>query len=166
MTITFQCTECHKEVKAPDAAAGKRGKCPFCGHSVFIPAPVAEDDLIPLAPIDEEEERRRSENIRELFRRERDIIAETGSKPAPPLEQKEDLGAPDLHHYVVNYCLDMAEGKLQRADHTAEQLKKLGSPGKEAVDDFVQGRITEKALDSIPKPVLKAFLTQLKSKLA
>ncbi len=165
MTITFECTECRKEVKAPDAAAGKRGKCPFCGHSVYIPAPVAEDDLIPFAAVDEAEERRREQNIKELFRQERDIIAETGSKPAPPIDQKEDLAAPDLHHFVVNYCLDLAGGKLERAEITVGQLRKLGAPGKAAVDDFLQGRTTEKALDQIPKPVLKGFLMQLRGKL-
>lgn len=38
MSIRTTCQSCGKAVKAPDSAAGKRGKCPFCGHSVRIPS--------------------------------------------------------------------------------------------------------------------------------
>ena len=44
MPITFRCEGCQKDVTAPDAAAGKRGRCPFCGHLNAIPHLVDEDD--------------------------------------------------------------------------------------------------------------------------
>ena len=59
MTIAFRCSHCHKDVQAPDAAAGKRGKCPFCGQSNYVPAPVAPADELDLAPVDEAADRRR-----------------------------------------------------------------------------------------------------------
>jgi hypothetical protein len=55
MPITVQCEKCGKRLKAPDAAAGKRVKCPGCGGPVSVPAaaPAAnlldglgEDDLL------------------------------------------------------------------------------------------------------------------------
>jgi len=40
MPIEFPCPTCHQQVRTPDAAAGKKGKCPNCGTLVMIPAPV------------------------------------------------------------------------------------------------------------------------------
>ncbi len=40
MPIEFPCPICHQQVRTPDAAAGKKGKCPNCGTLVLIPAPV------------------------------------------------------------------------------------------------------------------------------
>ncbi|MCI0358087.1 MAG: YIP1 family protein [Planctomycetaceae bacterium] len=40
MPIEFPCPACHQQVRTPDAAAGKKGKCPNCGAVVIIPAPV------------------------------------------------------------------------------------------------------------------------------
>jgi len=161
MTITFRCEHCHKEVDAPDSAAGKRGKCPFCQQTTYIPLPVSEDEVLDLAPVDEEEERRRQEEIEALRQQERDLIAEIGGEAAVPLEHREDLAPEDLYHFVVNYCLDMASGKLDRARVDATRLGEFGSLGREAVRDFQNQRVTEPALDQIPEPVLRGFLKQL-----
>jgi len=163
MAIKFPCHNCHNEVTAPDAAAGKKGKCPFCGHSNEIPAPVAEEDLIPLAPIDEEAEARERAERRALYEQEKDLLEETGGAPPIPLEQREGLTGKDLHHFVVNYCLDLADGKLAQAEEHAVHLKRYGDLGADAVEDFLSGAATEPALDAIPRPVLQEFLKQLKS---
>jgi hypothetical protein len=161
MSITFLCEHCQKEIKAPDASAGKRGKCPFCQQSVYVPAPAADEELIPLAPIDEEEERRSAQRIKELVEQDRELIAQTGSVPEAPLEQQEDMAAEDLYHLVVNYCLDLTTGKLDRAGTHVAHLRKFGFLGQQAVGDFLSGRAEEDALNTIPKPVLKGFLNQL-----
>src|SRR5262245_30094432 len=49
MPIEFPCPTCHQQVRTPDAAAGKKGKCPNCGTIVIIPAPVVA--LPPASPI-------------------------------------------------------------------------------------------------------------------
>ena len=165
MTITFQCEHCRKEVKAPEAAAGKRGKCPYCGQSNYIPAPVSEDDILPLAPVDEAEERRRQERIRALLDQEKQLISESGGEPFVPLEHRGDLTPEDLHHFVVNYCLDMAGSRLQRAEAHVAKLKQFPGLAQQAVADFVSKKATEPALDSIPARVLQGFLTQLREKL-
>jgi len=165
MTITFQCEHCRKEVKAPDAAAGKRGTCPYCGQSNYIPAPVSEDDVLPLAPVDEAEERRRAEQIRALLAQEKQIIAESGGEPSVPLEHREDLTPEDLYHLVVNYCLDMAGSKLDRAETHVAKLRQFPGLAQQAVADFISKKASEPALDSIPARVLKGFLTKLREKL-
>jgi len=161
MAITFNCEHCHKQVSAPDSVGGKRGKCPYCKHSMYIPMPVSEEELLDLAPIDEDEERERQRLVEELRAQEHDLIAEIGASDSVPLSEREDLTSEDLHHFVINYCLDMADGNLERADHHAQELKQFRGLGNEAVKYFqiVQG--DEPALANIPQPVIQGFLTQL-----
>jgi hypothetical protein len=163
MSITFRCETCRKDVQAPESAAGKRGKCPFCGHSSYIPQPVSDDDLLPLAPVDEDEERRRQQEVHQLFEQERDLIAQTGSKPQAPLDQREDVKTEELHHFVVNYCLDMSVSKLPQADKQVIELRKQPL-GQQTVQDFLDGKATEPALKKIPPRLLQAFLLQLRDK--
>jgi hypothetical protein len=172
MPIKFECTECHKIVTAPDAAGGKRGKCPFCGRLVDIPLPPpppepqAEDpDLIPLAPIDEDEERKLSDERKALYAQEQSLLkAMAPSEDSVPIEQREDLSSEDLHHFVVNYLLDMFEGNLARAGAHADKLRSLGFAGIGAVDDFLEGKADEPALGHIPAPIREGFLRELKAR--
>ena len=41
MPIPVTCDGCGARFKAPDAAAGKKGKCPKCGARIVVPAPAA-----------------------------------------------------------------------------------------------------------------------------
>jgi len=166
MAIKFLCHNCNNEVTAPDAAAGKKGKCPFCGHSNDIPAPLPPEELIPLAPVDEEAERQRAEEVARLREQERELLGELGGEEPVPLEHREDLTSADLHHFVVNYCLDMSQGKLQRAEQHAEKLRQHKPLGAAAVEDFLTGSAVEPALDHIPRPVILAFLKKLKESVA
>jgi len=161
MSIKFSCEHCHREVNAPDQAAGKRGKCPYCGQSSYIPAPVSDEDVLDLAPIDEDEERKRKAEIEALRQAEHDLIAEQRGSDEPPLEQRDDVQSDDLHHFVVNYCLDMFAGKLDRARMHADKLRTFGPAGRQAIRDFQSGKVTEDALADIPKPVLLGFLKEL-----
>jgi hypothetical protein len=229
MSIKFQCVECGCEVKVPDEAAGKRGKCPQCsavndvpkpmdassdddfldfimGEVDRAPAPVEddpipfddgdtiglapekpapapapqsapppaapadddEDDLLGLAPIDEEEERERAEQTRKLMEQERELLADNEGDGGRKLEQRDDLDASDLHHFIVNYCSDMAEGKLDRAKTHIEELKKYRGLAGEAIEGFLAGKVDpvdRQALASIPTPVLAGFLKTLKDDL-
>ena len=167
MTIKFRCVKCDKVVEAPDKAAGQRGKCPYCGQKSYIPAPAADQDdgEIPLAPIDEAEERSRQEEIKALLAQERDLLHEMGRQPDVPLEHKEDLRSEDLYHFVVNYCLDMFSGNLERAESYVRKMKPFKYTAITAVEDFRTEKATETALSAIPKKVLKGFLTELKDKL-
>ncbi|MFA6133538.1 MAG: hypothetical protein WC869_05930 [Phycisphaerae bacterium] len=164
MSITFKCEHCHKEVKAPDAAGGKRGKCPFCGGSTYIPSPVAEEDLLDLAP-DDDELRRIEEQKRKLYELEHDLIAHNKGEPSAPLDQKENLDSDDLHHFAINYVLEMARGNIEAADLQLRELKKFGLLGAKAVEEIISGKVEEPALDAIPRRTKDLYLSTLKSKL-
>ena len=168
MTIKFICDSCGKEIKAPDGSEGKKGKCHFCGEEIVIPQPPKElddDGLIPLAPIDEEEERHYKDTINDIVRQEHDVIAQSGGSPKPSMPDPETAASEDLHHFVVNYCLNMSNSKLETAAVELKKLRQYGPTGLQAIDDFVKGDAFELALDVIPARVLEGFLSQLKGEL-
>jgi len=39
MAVAVTCPHCHKQLKAPEQAIGKRAKCPHCQHVLTVPAP-------------------------------------------------------------------------------------------------------------------------------
>jgi hypothetical protein len=49
MAIEFHCPYCTAAIRVPDAAAGKRGKCPKCATRLLVPAVAVPDPLDPLA---------------------------------------------------------------------------------------------------------------------
>jgi phage FluMu protein Com/ribosomal protein S20 len=71
MPIQFRCSHCNKRVQAPDAAAGKKAKCPVCGELIEVPAEEPDDD--PLAGLDKS-------------------IARLSSEAAPPKAPQAYLG--------------------------------------------------------------------------
>ena len=68
MAIKFHCENCGQKVQAPDEHGGKRGQCPFCKHSIYIPAAAEEGGEIPLAPLSDQEEQKRRELLEESAR--------------------------------------------------------------------------------------------------
>jgi len=163
--IRFTCQHCGKEVQAPASAAGRTGKCPYCGHSNPVPTPpddAEDEDLIPLAPLDDEEETRRKQEVEHLLAQEEAILSATGeAQQEPRLEQRDSVDPADLHHLVVNYCLDMADSRIERAQTHAEKLKRFGEAGVQAVRDFQMDEAREKALDRVAPPLLRGFLKEL-----
>ena len=168
MSITFRCEHCRKTVNAPDTAAGQRGKCPYCGGSSYIPLPRgADEEDIPLAPLNEEEERQYEARVRALIHQDPAILDESRqAEPATPLEYKSDLKSGDLHHHVVNYCMDMFKGNLDRARVYANELKKFKHTALAAVEDFRTGKVVEQTLDLVPRKLLQGFLSGLKDQLS
>jgi hypothetical protein len=129
MSISFQCEHCRKEIKAPDNAGGQRGKCPYCGGSTYVPAAGDDEQALPLTPVDNEAERRHEEELHRLVDQELSQLDEDDMREQVPLDQRDEVSSRDLHHFVVNYCLDMAAGKLDRAETHAEKLAAYGKTG-------------------------------------
>lgn len=123
-----------------------------------------DEDIIPLAPLDEADEQRRRDYLREMQELERPL-REAGSEPAVPLEHREDLSAADLEHFVVNYCLDAHNLHHARLDVHVYHLKRFGELGRDAVHNFLEGRSREPALREIEPEDLKAFLIELLERL-
>lgn len=167
MSIKFRCEHCGKSVEAPDAAGGKRGRCPYCQGSNYIPTPVAEEDILDLAPEDEQENARRKAEEEAIRRQERELLAEMGPRDAvaPPLEEKANVEGNDVEHFVVNYCLDLVDSKLDRAQITFEKMKKFRRACLDVTNDFIDGKKKEPALAAIPPKLLAGILTQLRKQL-
>lgn len=161
MTITFRCEGCEKTVEAPDSAAGSRGKCPYCGHSSYIATPMSDEDAIPFSDGDAEDTDTSAET-QKLIALDRQLLQAASGAPPVPLDQKEDLTSDDLHHLVVNYCTDVFNGNLERAEVAVGQLRNFKHTAIQAVDDFQSGRSEEPHLKAIPPKVLQGFLTELK----
>lgn len=164
MTIRFHCDHCGRMVEAPDSAGGQRGKCPYCHNSNYVPAPPDQVEEIDLAPLDEEDEKRRQREVADLLEAERELRMESAPvEDSPRLTEHDpdEVKAADLHHLVVNYCLDMAAGNLERAETHVQKLRGYPSINREAVDDFLSGRTLEPTLDAIPVKVLQGFLKNL-----
>ena len=58
MSIRVLCELCLRELKVKEQLAGRRGKCPFCGYKINVPAkpPVpteVEDDVLDALPVDD-----------------------------------------------------------------------------------------------------------------
>ncbi len=164
MTIEFHCEHCGKLVRVPKATGGRRGECPYCHGSLFIPSPEEQGEALPLAPLDAEEERLRQQDIQESLEAERILGEETSRVEAGPrLSQMDtaDVKSEDMHHLVVNYCLDAFAGEIGRAETHVVKLNQHSGPNHEAVKDFLTGKASEPALGRIPPKVLKGLLKSL-----
>ncbi|MEI7835872.1 MAG: hypothetical protein WCK05_05610 [Planctomycetota bacterium] len=166
MAFSFRCEHCGKEVEVSPEAGGKRGPCPHCHEASYIPLPAEQRDVIPLEDFDEAEEARRQQELERLRRAERELLADDTAAPPIPLEHRENLSAADLHHLAINYCLDLAAGKLDRAAMHVAKLRKFGSLALAAANEVAAGKVSEPALKSIPDPVLKGFCRTLCEELA
>lgn len=176
MSIEFNCPSCEKSIRAPDTAGGKYGKCPVCEVKVYIPMPPSSDEEeIKIAPIDEEEERRERELMREsvryaaTFDKESDKLppegaegrggARRGAAAEPPPGEVIDV-AEEVEAFVVA----MRDSRLPDAERVLARLKRSGARAK----DYVEGLMldpTPPPIGGVPKPLLMGFLKSLLSRL-
>ncbi|MGD2109887.1 MAG: hypothetical protein PVI86_10900 [Phycisphaerae bacterium] len=164
MSIDLHCPQCQKLIRAPDNAGGRRGKCPYCGASVYIPTPVDESDAIGLAPVDDSEE----ERIKNLRRESSEFAAAVGhgteggdaGGPAPVADApSEDIDA-DIQAFVIA----MRDSQLDDADAVTDRLKGRMAEARQRVKQM----IAEEQLPDIPNvppPVVQGFLKTLVGRL-
>ena len=175
MSIELHCPQCEKLIRAPDNAGGKHGKCPYCTAEVYIPTPVDDGDLIGLAPVDEEEERRaqqeREEDLRYAAAMDKDadlnVVPDdappprgAGRRPEAPAGEVVDIG-----DHVERFVLAMRDSKLDEADRIAGKLKRVGARAR----DYVEGLLldpTPPPIPGVPKPLVLGFLKALLERLA
>jgi hypothetical protein len=107
------------------------------------------DDLIPLSPLDEDDERQRRQAMEEDLQDNRDLIEALTRRPVVPLEHRENLTTADLEHFVINYCLDTYDGRAERAFQNVLQLRRFSALGTQTVQEFIDGK-QDPALKHIP----------------
>lgn len=170
MTIEFHCNHCGKQVRAPDEAGGKHGRCPACHQSVYIPMADGEIELLDLAPVDTEREReaerarRESEALQRQILHEKDLPPETAGSKRPVAGGFAPPPAVDIEDTVVRFAKAMADGKLAVAEELAAAVRRHPRELNDVVQRITADEIPPDALASIPRPVLLAFLRQLVEK--
>lgn len=173
MPIELHCPACGKTIKAPDDAGGKRGKCPYCAASVYIPMPhAANEGDIKIAPVDEAAERRREKLLKESITIAAAVAHEVGGVPdvrggnaARPAIPRE-TGSPNaaVSDLVKDYLLAMKESQLESCESILRQLRRQ----KEAATEHVQGLLLDQVgarVPGIPDKLVHAFLKNLGERL-
>jgi len=168
MAISFHCKYCGKKIEAADAAGGKWGKCPSCHNKVYIPdMNNAEGEELKLAPIDDDEERRKKQLMAETFRLEQDILLEREDADIPRKKKPASFSISDkeLTKNII-YCLrQMANGELEEAHQTAIMIESHGSKALEILDRIALSDIPEPELSDIPQQVLSGLIRNLRNKI-
>ena len=175
MGIEIHCDHCGKLIRAPDGAGGKRGKCPYCEQSVYIPHNASEIEEIPLAPVDEEEQRRadklRDESIAFAASVDKatgpayDLGAGTSSGKTAAKGGGGGAATVDVAEEVKRFVLAMSESKLDETEAILTRLKKV----KVRASDYVQGLLLDQMppkIGNVPPPLAKGFLKALGDRLS
>lgn len=174
MSIELHCPKCAKLIRAPDDAGGKRGKCPYCKESVYIPLPPSDDEEIGIAPIDEAEEQREREMRREAINyianvgHAKDIPPEGAAPPSPgtgPASAMSPGEVVDIQSEVDAFLVAMRDSKLEDADQAVRSLKSTGSRAK----DHVEGMLLDEmpaTVEGLPPALVKGFLKTLSDRLS
>ncbi len=173
MSIEFHCDHCAKLIRAPDEAAGRRGKCPNCQQSVYIPTPPDRIEEIPLAPLDDEEIRKREQLENESRRIQRELLADR----RPPPDRAAPSAAPesampgqiasddDIQDLVVDYLLLMRNSELVQAEDILARLVKAKAAAIRVVDRLAADAVPPTALADVPPRLYLGFLKNLRSQL-
>lgn len=167
MSIQFHCEGCGKLVQAPDSAAGRQGKCPTCGHIMYVPLPPEQREELPLAQENPEEESQRQKLLKEsqeaLGQVAREHKADTEPEGAAGRSSSAVEG--DVDSLIVAYVRAMTEGRLDQADRLSIQITEDLDRAHEAIERISQEQPARAELAGLPRPVLVGFLKQLRSQL-
>jgi phage FluMu protein Com len=169
MAIEFHCDHCGKHIRTADEHAGKRGKCPHCQQSVYIPSPSEDLEPLQLAPLDPEEERRKQQLADETRRVVERIRAERDAPPERHKQQPHAMPAPtgdarlsaDMERLLIDYAVKMAAGKLPEAQEVAKEIRGNHELANEAIQRLMADEMPPQQLAKIPRPVLIKFFKQL-----
>jgi hypothetical protein len=169
MTIEFHCDRCGKLVRTPADNAGKRGRCPFCHQSVYIPTPADQIEPLDLSPVDETAEQRQERLMRESRHLTQRLLNEkeapASGGPTHPVDSMSDILPPhtDVESLVVEYAQCMADGKLADAEEVAAEIRRNMGEAERIIERMTLDEIPHPGLSHIPRPVLLAFFKQLRA---
>ena len=169
MTIRLQCSLCGKKIEAPDSAGGKWGKCPACHNKIYVPQPVADDDELKLAPIDQTEEQRQRQLMIETLALTRDILQEKNVPDAPggpAPTPATDIHEEKLTDFILRYLRQMANGDLDDAQRTAEFILPHRRKATLILDKLVTSKEPDPELEDIPKQVLLGYIRNLRTRIS
>lgn len=160
MTISFHCESCNKKITAPDSAGGKWGKCPSCSHRCYVPMPKSDDEEeLKLAPIDEEEERKYEQAMRETHNLTGMLLHQTEMP-----EESGERATSAERELIIKYLRQMADGQLEEAQKTAVKILSSRSKSKAILESMVQSDRPVPELADVPQKVLAGFISGILAK--
>ena len=164
MSIELHCPQCQKSIKAPDAAGGKQGKCPFCKAPVYIPNPHDDIEILSITPIDEEE----AKHDAELRHESAQFAAAIGHLAGG--EGKSDEDDPqaefiDVESDVDIYIRSMHTSKLEGAQAAMARLKTGGKRSRKYINELLEAG-AELPFGDVPEPLALGFLRKLLKKIS
>jgi len=171
VSIELRCEGCGKLLKAPDSSAGKRKKCPACGHELYVATPGRQIEELPLAPEDaaglEREEALQAER-----RRLDHLLAEEDQPPRGSATEgggssnrsspKSGMSAEEM---VLRFLAAMRDSDLTRADDLLAELRSRRFEAIEVVDQLGADQIPPARMANVPPAVYQGFLKSLRSRL-
>jgi len=167
MPIKFHCSLCGKKIEAPDNAGGKWGKCPGCHNKVYVPQSEVGEDELRLAPVDETEEQRRKQLMLETLQLTREIFEEKNvPEPGAGLPAPGDVSEEKLVNSIIRYLRQMAEGQLDEAQRTAEQIVPHRRKAIVILDQIAASKDPDPELEEIPKQVLTGLIRNLRTRIS
>ena len=167
MTINFNCQNCNKKVKAPEKAGGKWGKCPHCNIKCYIPLPPAPDDEeLKLIPLEEEEVRQYEEKMKETRNLQLNILHETQGVDDDAVGFTfNEQDKKQLWKNIIIYLRQMADGELDEAQQTVDEIVRYGDHTKEILGEIGRAEKPEPELADIAPVVLKGLMRNLLSEI-
>ena len=172
MPITLQCEHCEKDIEVSDELAGQMGRCPHCGHSMYMPlADGAESEVLELTEIDlAEEDRIKQETeqsqqaMRRIWSDRATAKADQGSEKkrmAQPGRQVKPIDPEDAAFTVEQYVMAMAWSQLDEAEALAAHLAGNPQTVNPIIKKAMKEGISNASLKNVPEALQKGFLKKL-----
>ena len=172
MAIELLCEHCEQLIRVADELGGQMGKCPHCGHSMYIPLPAGEESAaLELEQADPEEEARREQLMAKTRQTMHDLLQDR-AEPEAEEDQATDykgtvkgkakpIDPEDAAMTIEEYVVAMAHGSLKEAEALAAHL--VGNPQvvNPVITEALEGGLSHPALKNIPPAVQKGFLRKL-----
>ena len=171
MSIELHCEGCGKTLRAPREAAGKRSKCPACGHELYVPPPEDEIEEFPLAPEDADERRREARLQAERRRLDRALAREDAeppegaTKPSGSDRPWVPTGEANIEATVLAFLLAMRDSDLTRAEEAVAILRRRRAEALKVLDQLAADQIPPTEMAGVPPAVYQGFLKNLTSQL-
>ena len=175
MPIEFHCQHCGKSIKAPDGSGGKRGECPSCKNSVYVPTPSDELEDIPLAPIDEDAERRNREREKQARKVQEALLHERKAAegrdtdtaaPRPATPRAPAAPTRDVRKTVLMCVRALADSKLEQSEELIAELKLQSPDARKFIQALTVDSLQPKVLADIPPKLYHGFLKSIESQIS
>jgi hypothetical protein len=178
MAIVFHCEHCGKKIEAQDNAGGKRGKCPACHNTIYVPSHVENEEPLHLAPLDEQDENQRSRLLSETYQLTQNILEERalpeestetthkeGDSDLSYLTPLPSMDAKELKQHIVQYLRLMADGKLDEAAQIALFIVPQGDLATGILDSIALSEMPEPELSHLPPHILSGLIRTLRAEI-